>query len=144
MSQPIERQLLRARDLVDRRYRDPIDVDDMARAAGYSRAHFTREFKRTFGETPRAYLLTRRLERAAALLRTTDWQVQEVCWAVGLTSVASFNQSFARAFATTPTQWRTNGPDPRRAARIPACVLREEARPRWRSTSGQAGPRADA
>jgi AraC-like DNA-binding protein len=138
MNQPIERQLLRARDLVDQRYREPIDVDDMARAAGYSRAHFTRAFRAAFGGTPRAYLLTRRLERASTLLRTTDWQVQEVCWAVGLSSVASFTQSFTRAFGATPTQWRATGPDPRVFARIPGCVLRQERRPRWDSTSGQA------
>jgi transcriptional regulator GlxA family with amidase domain len=69
---PPDRHLLRARDLADARYAEPIGVTDMAAAAGLSRAHFSREFKRAFGESPRAYLLTRRLERAAALLRTTD------------------------------------------------------------------------
>ena len=81
---PPERHLLQARDLVDARYAEPLGVDDMARAAGLSRAHFSREFRRTFGESPHAYLLTRRLERAAALLRATDRSVVAICFAVGL------------------------------------------------------------
>ena len=72
---PPARHLLRARDLADARYFEPLGVDDLARAAGLSRAHFSREFRRAFGESPHAYLLTRRLERAAALLRTTDRSV---------------------------------------------------------------------
>ena len=84
---PPERHLLRARDLVDARYAEPIDVADMASAAGLSRAHFSREFKRAFGESPHAYLLTRRLERAATLLRATDRSVAAICFAVGLSSV---------------------------------------------------------
>jgi AraC-like DNA-binding protein len=99
---PPARHLLRARDLADARYSDPIGVDDMARAAGLSRAHFSREFKRAFGESPHAYLLTRRLERAAALLRGTDNSVAEVCMSVGLQSVGSFTTSFKRAFGLTP------------------------------------------
>src|SRR3954451_3003036 len=81
---PPARHLLRAKDLADARYSDPLDVDDLARAAGLSRAHFSREFRRAFGESPHAYLLTRRLERAAALLRTTDHSVAEICVSVGL------------------------------------------------------------
>ena len=80
---PPARHLLRARDLADARYFEPLGVDDLARAAGLSRAHFSREFRRAFGESPHAYLLTRRLERAAALLRTTDRSVAEICFAVG-------------------------------------------------------------
>ena len=74
---PADRHLLRAKDLADARYFEPLDVDDLARAAGLSRAHFSREFRRAFGESPHAYLLTRRLERAAALLRTTDRSVAD-------------------------------------------------------------------
>ena len=81
---PPARHLLRAKDLADARYFEPLDVDDLARAAGLSRAHFSREFRRAFGESPHAYLLTRRLERAAALLRTTDRSVADVCFSVGL------------------------------------------------------------
>src|SRR4029078_1333932 len=86
---PGVRHLTRAKDLADRRYADPLDVDDLARAAGLSRAPFSREFRRRFGESPHAYLLTRRLERAAALLRTTDRSVTEICFDVGLRSVGS-------------------------------------------------------
>ena len=81
---PTARHLLRAKDLADARYSEPLDVDDLADAAGLSRAHFSREFRRAFGESPHAYLLTRRLERAAALLRGTDRSVAEICFSVGL------------------------------------------------------------
>src|SRR5712664_2190435 len=95
---PPARHLLSAKDLADSRYFEPLSVDDLARAAGLSRAHFSREFKRAFGESPHAYLLTRRLERAAALLRATDRSVAAICFAVGLRSVGSFTTSFARAY----------------------------------------------
>src|SRR6476659_9234681 len=95
---PPARHLLRARDLADAHYREPIGVDDMARAAGLSRAHFSRQFKRAFGESPRAYLLTRRLERAATLLRSTDRSVADICLSVGLQSIGSFTTSFSRTF----------------------------------------------
>src|SRR5256714_8310236 len=95
---PPARHLLRAKDLADARYFEPLDVDDLARAAGLSRAHFSREFRRAFGVAPHAYLLTRRLERAAALLRVTDHSVADVCLSVGLTSVGSFTTSFKRMF----------------------------------------------
>ena len=99
---PPARHLLRAKDLADARYAEPLGVDDMAAAAGLSRAHFSREFRRAFGESPHAYLLTRRLERAAALLRTTDRSVAEICLDVGLTSVGSFTTSFTRMFGSRP------------------------------------------
>src|SRR4029434_3036580 len=88
------RRVLRAKALGDARCFEPLGVDDLARAAGLSRAHFSREFRRAFGESPHAYLLTRRLERAAALLRTTDRSVARICFAVGLRSVGSFTTSF--------------------------------------------------
>lgn len=130
---PPERHLLRARDFVDREYASDIDVDDMAKVAGYSRAHFTREFKAAFGESPRSYLLTRRLERAAALLRRTDWTVSEICWAVGLTSVGSFTTSFTRMFEMSPTAWRAAGPPAQSRARIPDCMQRIYGRPQRRT-----------
>ena len=105
-AQPLARHLLRARDLADARYAEPLTVADMARAAGLSPAHFSREFKRAFGESPHQYLLTRRLERAAALLRVTDWSVAEVCFAVGAGSVGSFTASFGRIFGRSPTAYR--------------------------------------
>lgn len=130
---PPARHLLRARDLADSRYFDPLDVDDLARAAGLSRAHFSREFRRTFGESPHSYLLTRRLERAATLLRTTDHSVAEICFAVGLRSVGSFTTSFTRTFGKPPTEYRAAFPPPSDWARVPACVLRFYSRPQHRT-----------
>jgi AraC-like DNA-binding protein len=126
---PPERHLLRARDLVDARYADSIDVADMAGAAGLSKAHFSREFRRAFGESPHHYLLTRRLERASALLRMTDWTVGEICVEVGLSSVGSFTTSFKRAFEQTPTEYRASQPPAALAARVPSCILRTYLRP---------------
>src|SRR3954449_7279914 len=100
---PPARHLLRAKDLADARYTQPLDVDDMAAPAGLSRAHFSREFRRTFGESPHGYLLTRRLERAAALLRNTDRAVADICLSVGLRSVGSFTSSFTRTYGMSPT-----------------------------------------
>src|SRR6202522_1141360 len=91
---PPARHLLRAKDLADARYFGPLGVDDLAQAAGLSRAHFSREFRRAFGESPHAYLLTRRLERASSLLRATDRSVADICFSVGLQSVGSFTTSF--------------------------------------------------
>ena len=130
---PPARHLLRAKDLADARYAEPLGVDDMAAVAGLSRAHFSREFRRAFGETPHAYLLTRRLERAAALLRTTDHSVAEVCFSVGLASVGSFTTSFTRTFGKSPTAYRADFPPASHLARIPACVMRAYSRPQ-RST----------
>jgi AraC-like DNA-binding protein len=131
--QPPARHLLRAKDLADRRYADALSVADMARAAHLSPAHFSREFRRVFGESPHRYLLTRRLERAAALLRTTDWSVADVCMAVGLTSLGSFTTSFGRMFAKTPTAYRASVPPAAAWAMVPACVLRANGRPRHRT-----------
>jgi AraC-like DNA-binding protein len=128
-----ERHLLRARDLADTRYGEKLDVAAMARAAGLSRAHFSRCFTRTFGESPGAYLLTRRLERAAALLRNTDHGVAEVCFEVGLTSVGSFTTSFKRIYGQTPTQYRASNPPAATWAMIPSCLIQEYARRRNRT-----------
>jgi AraC-like DNA-binding protein len=130
---PPARHLLRAKDLADARYFEPLDVDDLARAAGLSRAHFSREFKRAFGESPHGYLLTRRLERAAALLRNTDRSVADICFSVGLSSVGSFTTSFTRTFARSPTAYRAQFPPAALQARVPACVVRFYGRPQ-RST----------
>jgi AraC-like DNA-binding protein len=131
--QPPARHLLRAKDLADRRYADALSVADMARAAHLSPAHFSRQFQRVFGESPHQYLLTRRLERAAALLRTTDWSVADVCMAVGLTSLGSFTTSFGRMFGKTPTAYRASVPPAAAWAKVPACVLRANGRPRHRT-----------
>ncbi len=137
---PPERYLLRAKDLVDSRYAEPLDVDDLAREAGLSRAHFSAEFRRAFGETPHAYLLTRRLERAAALLRTTDHSVTDICMSVGLSSLGSFTTTFRRMFGRTPTAYRAAYPPAASLAQIPECVLRVYGRPRNR-TFREAGAR---
>src|SRR3954463_6000968 len=100
---PPARHLLRARDLADARYFEPLGVDDLAGAAGLSRAHCSREFRRAFGESPHGYLLTRRLERPAALLRTTDRSVLDICLSVGLQSLGSFTSSFTRTYGMSPT-----------------------------------------
>jgi AraC-like DNA-binding protein len=126
---PPARHLLRAKDVIDARYREPLDVPALARAAHLSPAHFSREFRRAFGETPHHYLLTRRLERAAALLRNTDRSVTEVCLAVGLTSVGSFITSFGRAFGLSPTAYRAAHEPAATRVRIPTCVLQAYARP---------------
>jgi AraC-like DNA-binding protein len=133
---PPERHLLRAKDLADSRYFEPLDVDDLARAAGLSRAHFSREFKRAFGEAPHSYLLTRRLERAAALLRMTDNSVAEICFSVGLQSVGSFTSSFTRTYGVSPTQYRVRFPPAAQYALVPTCVVRFYGRPQ-RSTFGE-------
>jgi AraC-like DNA-binding protein len=130
---PTTRHLLRARDIADGRYPEPLGVDDLARAAGLSRAHFSREFRRAFGEPPHVYLLTRRLERAAALLRTTDRSVAEICFAVGLRSVGSFTTSFGRMYGMSPTAYRASFPPAAQLVRIPACVMRAYARPQHRT-----------
>ena len=130
---PPARHLLRARDLADARYSEPLGVGDLAAAAGLSRAHFSREFRRTFGESPHAYLLTRRLERAAALLRTTDRSVAEICFSVGLQSLGSFTTSFTRTYGVSPTAYRDAFPPAADRALVPACVLRAYGRPQRRT-----------
>jgi AraC-like DNA-binding protein len=132
-SVPPSRHLQRAKDLVDSRYAEALTVDDLAHAAGLSRAHFSREFRRTFGDSPHAYLLTRRLERAAALLRGTDMAVADICMSVGLESVGSFTTSFLRMFGKSPVAYRANYPPPATYALVPACVLRAYGRPKHRT-----------
>jgi AraC-like DNA-binding protein len=123
------RHLLRAKDLVDARYREPLEVGDLARAARLSPAHFSREFRRVFGESPHQYLQMRRLERAAALLRNTDRSVADICLTVGLRSVGSFTTSFGRTFGMTPTEYRAAHPPAAQRVRVPTCVQLAWARP---------------
>ena len=137
---PTTRHLLRARDLADARYADRLGVDDLARTAGLSRAHFSREFKRAFGESPHAYLLTRRLERAAALLRTTDRSVADICLSVGLQSIGSFTTSFSRTYGRSPTAYRAEHPPASQAALVPGCLVRAHARPQHRTFREDSSP----
>jgi AraC-like DNA-binding protein len=136
---PTARHLLRAKDLADARYADPLGVDDLAAAAGLSRSHFSREFRRAFGESPHAYLLTRRLERAATLLRTTDRSVAEICFAVGLQSLGSFTTSFTRTFGLSPTAYRSTFPPAAHRAVVPSCILRAYGRPKPRRANSTFG-----
>jgi AraC-like DNA-binding protein len=124
---------LRAKDLADARYFEPLTVADLARVAALSPAHFSREFRRTFGEAPHQDLLTRRLERAAALLRNTDRSVTDICFAVGLASVGSFTTSFRRVYGAAPFAYRAAFPPAQRHIRVPGCIARAYGRPQNRT-----------
>jgi AraC-like DNA-binding protein len=137
------RHLMKAKDLADLRFSEPLGVDDMAAAAGLSRAHFSREFRREFGESPHVYLLTRRLERAAALLRTTDRSVAEICFDVGLTSVGSFTTSFKRMFGASPKEYRAQFPPAVSRVVVPSCVVRAYGRPQHRTFREDSAPGQD-
>ena len=130
---PPARHLVRARDLADTRYAERLTVADMAAAAMLSPAHFSREFRKAFGETPHQYLLTRRLQRASQLLRHTDWTVADICMRVGLESVGSFTSSFRRMFGMTPTGYREAYPPAALLAKLPGCMIRFHGRPVNRS-----------
>ena len=127
------RHLLAARDLADGRYAEPLSVTDLAAAANLSPAHFSRQFRLAFGESPHQYLLTRRLERAANLLRTTDWSTNRKCLAVGAQSVGSFTTSFRRMYGLTPLRYRAVHPPAARHVRIPRCVALANGRPQNRT-----------
>jgi len=139
---PPARHLLRAKDLVDARYFEPLGVEDMAAAAGLSKAHFSRQFRGAFGESPHAYLLTRRLERAASLLRNTDRSVADICLSVGLRSIGSFTTSFSRTFGISPSAYRAAHPPASHAAMVPACMVRAYARPQHRTFREDSAPTA--
>jgi AraC-like DNA-binding protein len=119
--------LRRARDLMDREYARPLDVAALARAALMSSAHFSRQFRATYGETPYAYLMTRRIERAKALLRRGDLSVTEVCMAVGCSSLGSFSARFTQLVGETPTVYRAS--DHSALASVPGCTARDITRP---------------
>ncbi|WP_345645490.1 helix-turn-helix transcriptional regulator [Streptomyces tremellae] len=120
-------RLRRARDRMDREYAEPLDVPALARGALMSAGHFSRSFRAAFGETPYSYLMTRRIERAKALLRRGDLSVTEVCWAVGCTSLGSFSSRFTALVGESPSTYRARRHD--EGAAIPACVARLHTRP---------------
>jgi AraC-like DNA-binding protein len=129
--------LRRARDLMDREYARPLDVAALARAALMSTAHFSRQFRASYGETPYAYLMTRRIERAKALLRRGDLSVTEVCLEVGCTSLGSFSARFTELVGETPTAYQAR--DHAGLASVPGCVARNMTRPSRRpSRDGEA------
>jgi len=131
--------LRRARDLMDREYARPLDVAALARAALMSPGHFSRQFRATYGETPYAYLMTRRIERAKALLRRGDLSVTEVCMAVGCTSLGSFSARFTQLTGETPTAYRNR--DHGDLVAVPGCIAKEATRPsRVPSRNGEARP----
>ena len=120
-------RLRRARDLMDRDYAKPLDVPALANAALMSPGHFSRSFRAAFGETPYSYLMTRRIERAKALLRRGDLTVTEVCFTVGCTSLGSFSSRFSELVGESPSSYRARSHDG--AAAIPACVVKIYTRP---------------
>jgi len=118
--------LRRARDLIDRNYAQPLDVPAMARAALMSPAHFSRKFRAAYGETPYAYLMTRRIERAQALLRQGT-SVTDACVAVGCTSLGSFSSRFSEIVGVTPSQYRVR--DHSDLEVLPSCMSMFVTRP---------------
>lgn len=120
--------LRRARDLMDREYARPLDVAALARAALMSPAHFSRQFRAAYGETPYSYLMTRRIERAKALLRRGDLTVTEVCLEVGCTSLGSFSARFTEMAGETPTAYRARDHSVLRS--VPGCIAKDLTRPR--------------
>jgi AraC-like DNA-binding protein len=125
--------LRRARDLIDREYARPLDVAALARAALMSTAHFARQFRAAYGETPYAYLMTRRIERAKALLRRGDVSVTEVCLEVGCTSLGSFSARFTQLAGETPTAYRSR--DHSALASVPGCLAKDLTRPTGKPAS---------
>jgi AraC-like DNA-binding protein len=121
--------LLRARDLIDREFAKPLDLDAMAREAGYSKFHFARSFAAAYGETPAAYLARRRVERAKDLLRGANLTVTEVCLLVGLESLGSFSSLFRRLVGTSPSNYRAAQVRAGAAPPIPGCALMMWTRP---------------
>ena len=132
--------LRRARDRIDREHASPLDVAELARTALMSTAHFSRQFKETYGETPYSYLMTRRIERAKALLRLGDQTVTEVCFAVGCTSLGSFSARFTELVGMTPSAYRFS--DHSALVQVPGCVAKQLTRPARNSPSrnGEAKP----
>ncbi len=120
-------RLRRARDLMDREYASPLDVAALARTALMSPAHFSRQFRAAYGETPYGYLMTRRIERAKSLLRLGDLSVTDVCMAVGCTSLGSFSARFTQLVGETPTAYRAG--DHGALVAVPGCIAKEATRP---------------
>ena len=119
--------LRRARDFIDREYARPLDVPTMAAGALMSPAHFSRQFKAAYGESPYNYLMTRRIERAMALLRLTDRSVTDICFAVGCSSLGTFSTRFSELVGVSPSAYRRDGANA--TAGMPPCVAKAVTRP---------------
>ena len=119
--------LRRVRDRMDREYAEPLDVEALARGVNLSAGHLSREFKRAYGESPYAYLMTRRIERAMALLRRGDLSVTEVCFQVGCQSLGTFSTRFTELVGMSPSTYRREAADD--AAGLPQCVAKQVTRP---------------
>ncbi|MFF0793520.1 helix-turn-helix transcriptional regulator [Streptomyces spiralis] len=132
-------RLRRARDVMDRDYAKPLDVAALARVALMSPGHFSRSFRAAYGETPYSYLMTRRIERAKALLRRGDMTVTEVCFAVGCTSLGSFSSRFTELVGESPSSYRARGHD--EGAAIPPCIAKIHMRP-VRNGGAEPAPRS--
>ena len=120
-------RLRRVRDQIDREYAQPLDVEALARGAHMSAGHFSREFRRAYGESPYSYLMTRRIERAMALLRRGDLSVTEVCFAVGCSSLGTFSTRFTELVGVPPSTYRRRATG--EMAGIPPCVAKQVTRP---------------
>jgi AraC-like DNA-binding protein len=133
------RRMLRARDTMDRAYAQPLDVPALARVAHVSPAHFSRQFRATFGETPHRYLQRRRVERAMELLRDTDRPVTEICFDVGFNSLGTFSRTFRAIVGESPSRYRTRFSADSPALRVPPCWVMAWTRPaKKRSRFGEA------
>ncbi len=121
--------LRRVRDRIDREYAEPLDVEALARGAHMSAGHLSREFKLAYGESPYGYLMTRRIERAMALLRRGDLSVTEVCFAVGCSSLGTFSTRFTELLGVPPSTYRRHEAQSRATAGMPACVEKQVTRP---------------
>lgn len=130
-------RLRRVRDRIDRDYAQPLDVEALARGAHMSAGHLSREFKLAYGESPYSYLMTRRIERAMALLRRDEQSVTEVCFAVGCASLGTFSTRFTELVGMPPGAYRRQAR--RTSAGIPACIAKQVSRP-VRNREAPAGP----
>jgi AraC-like DNA-binding protein len=131
-------RLRRVRDRMDREYARPLDVEALARGAHMSAGHLSREFKAAYGESPYSYLMTRRIERAMALLRRGDLSVTEVCFAVGCSSLGTFSTRFTELAGVAPGAWRRQAAGA--AAGLPSCVAKQVSRPVRRRPAAAGGP----
>jgi AraC-like DNA-binding protein len=130
--------LRRVRDRMDRDYAQPLDVEALARGVGMSAGHLSREFKLAYGESPYGYLMTRRIERAMALLRRGDLNVTDVCFAVGCSSLGTFSTRFTALVGMSPSAYRRDAA--RVAAEMPSCVTRQVTRPIRNREAATAAP----